>query len=170
MPLGADSGARPRLTPGEIEPLDALDRDILRHLQKDGRLSNVELAKRVRLSPSPCLRRVKSLEDRGYIRGYTALLDRTRLGRGLRVFVMVSLTSQRQETLESFERAVAELDDVLECHLMAGEADYLLAVATADLDSYQRFFTKHLGELPGVASLRTLISMKTVKATPALPV
>ena len=155
---------------GDDEPLDALDRDILRHLQKDGRLTNVELAKRVRLSPSPCLRRVKSLEDRGYIRGYTALLDRARMKRGLRVFVMVSLTSQRQETLESFERAVAELDEVLECHLMAGEADYLLAVATADLDSYQRLFTKRLGELPGVASLRTLISMKTVKATTALPV
>src|SRR5512142_3003037 len=83
-----------------VEPLDTLDRAILRHLQDDGRLTNVELAKRVRLSPSPCLRRVKSLEDRGYIRGYQALLDRVRMKRGLHVFVMVSLTSQRQETLE----------------------------------------------------------------------
>jgi DNA-binding Lrp family transcriptional regulator len=152
------------------EPLDALDRAILRHLQADGRLTNVELAKRVRLSPSPCLRRVKSLEDRGYIRGYTALLDRARVGRGLHVVVMVSLTSQRQETLEAFESSVTALDDVLECYLMAGEADYLLVVATTDLESYQRFFTKRLGELPGVASLRTLISMKTVKSTTALPV
>jgi DNA-binding Lrp family transcriptional regulator len=152
------------------EPLDALDRAILRHLQDDGRLTNVELAKRVRLSPSPCLRRVKSLEDRGYIRGYTALLDRARVGRGLHVVVMVSLTSQRQETLEAFEHAVTGLDDVLECYLVAGESDYLLVVATADLDSYQRFFTKRLGELPGVASLRTLITMKTVKSTTALPV
>jgi DNA-binding Lrp family transcriptional regulator len=152
------------------EPLDALDRAILRSLQTDGRLTNVELAKRVRLSPSPCLRRVKSLEDRGYIRGYTALLDRARVGRGLHVVVMVSLTSQRQETLEAFEQSVAALDDVLECYLMAGESDYLLVVATADLDSYQRFFTKRLGELPGVASLRTLISMKTVKSTTVLPV
>ena len=150
--------------------LDALDRDILRHLQADGRLTNVELAKRVRLSPSPCLRRVKSLEDRGYIRGYTALLDRARVGRALHVVVMVSLTSQRQDTLEAFEAAVRDLDDVLECHLVAGESDYLLTVAAADLDSYQRFFTKRLGELPGVASLRTLISMKTVKSTTALPV
>src|SRR4028118_1455192 len=144
------------------EPLDALDRAILRSLQTDGRLTNVELAKRVRLSPSPCLRRaksleargyirgdtallgrgrrgararlspspcrrrVKSLEDRGYIRGYTALLDRARVGRGLHVVVMVSLTSQRQETLEAFEQSVAALDDVLECYLMAGESDYLL--------------------------------------------
>ncbi len=157
MPQTADDG------------LDALDRTILRHLQSDGRLTNVELAQRVRLSPSPCLRRVKSLEDRGYIRGYTALLDRARVGRGLHVVVMVSLTSQRQETLEAFETAVAALEDVLECYLMAGESDYLLVVAAADLDSYQRFFTKSLGELPGVASLRTLISMKTVKSTTVLP-
>jgi len=150
--------------------LDALDRAILRHLQDDGRLTIVELAKRVRLSPSPCLRRVKSLEDRGYIRNYTALLDRTLLRRGLHVFVMVSLTSQRQETLEAFEASVAALDEVLECYLMAGEADYLLSVAVEDLDAYQRFFTKRLGELPGVASLRSLIAMKTVKATTALPV
>lgn len=162
MPAVSDSEA--------VEPLDTLDRAILRHLQDDGRLTNVELAKRVRLSPSPCLRRVKSLEDRGYIRGYQALLDRVRMKRGLHVFVMVSLTSQRQETLERFERTVAELDEVLECYLMAGEADYLLAVAVADLEAYQRFFTKKLGELPGVASLRSLIAMKVVKYTTALPV
>jgi len=154
----------------DISGLDAVDRDILGHLQADGRLTNVELANRVRLSPSPCLRRVKSLEDRGYIRGYTALLDRGKVGRALHVVVMVSLTSQRQETLEAFERAVIDLDDVLECHLVAGESDYLLTVATADLESYQQLFTKRLGELPGVASLRTLISMKTVKSTTALPV
>ncbi len=150
--------------------LDALDRAILRHLQDDGRLTNVELAKRVRLSPSPCLRRVKSLEDRGYIRSYTALLDHARLRRGLHVFVMISLTSQRQEALEAFEASVSALDEVLECYLMAGESDYLLSVAVEDLDAYQRFFTKRLGELPAVASLRSLIAMKTVKATTALPI
>jgi Lrp/AsnC family transcriptional regulator, leucine-responsive regulatory protein len=153
-----------------LDGLDRLDRAILRELQADGRLTNVELAKRVRLSPSPCLRRVKALEDRGYIRRYTALLDRVRVGRALHVVVMVSLTSQRQETLEAFEAAVSALDDVLECHLVAGESDYLLTVAAADLDAYQRFFSERLGELPGVASLRTLISMKTVKSTTALPV
>jgi len=155
--------------PGTFEALDRLDRAILRELQDDGRLTNVELAKRVRLSPSPCLRRVKALEERGYIRGYTALLDRGRLGRGLHVFVMVSLTSQRQETLEAFERGVAALDDVLECHLIAGEADYVLAVAVADLDAYQHFFTEKLGELPGVASLKSMITMKAVKKTTTLP-
>jgi Lrp/AsnC family leucine-responsive transcriptional regulator len=153
-----------------IACLDRLDRAILRELQADGRLTNVELAKRVRLSPSPCLRRVKSLEDRGYITGYRAVLDRPKLGRGLYVFVMVSLTSQRQESLESFEQGVSALDEVLECYLMAGESDYLLGVAVADLDAYQWFFTNKLGELPGVASLRSLISMKTVKYTTNLPI
>jgi Lrp/AsnC family leucine-responsive transcriptional regulator len=157
-----------RLPP--IPGLDRLDRTILRELQQDGRLTNVELAKRVRLSPSPCLRRVKSLEDRGYIRSYCAVLDRPAMGRGLHVFVMVSLASQRQESLEQFEQSVAELDEVLECYLMAGESDYLLGVAVADLDAYQRFFTKKLGELPGVASIRSLIAMRTVKYTTALPV
>jgi Lrp/AsnC family leucine-responsive transcriptional regulator len=150
--------------------LDALDRAILRELQADGRLTNVELAKRVRLSPSPCLRRVKALEEQGYITGYAAVLDRARLRRELHVVVMVSLTSQRQDTLEAFERSVAALDDVLECHLIAGEADYLLTVAVENLDAYQRFFTKRLGELPGVRSLKSLISMKAVKRTTALPV
>lgn len=153
-----------------IPRLDPLDRAILRELQVDGRLTNVELAKRVRLSPSPCLRRVKSLEDRGYITRYQAVLDRLKMGRGLRVFVMVSLSSQRQETLEAFEQGVADLDEVLECFLVAGTSDYLLGVAVADLDAYQRFFTKKLGELPGVTSLRSLISMKTVKYTTNLPV
>jgi DNA-binding Lrp family transcriptional regulator len=150
--------------------LDSTDRQILRELQAEGRLTNVELAERVRLSPSPCLRRVKSLEERGYIRGYMAVLDRPSINRGMYVHVMVSLTSQRQETLEAFEEAVAQLDEVLECYLMAGESDYLLAVAVADLDAYQRFFREQLGEVPGVASLRSLISMKTVKYTTALPV
>jgi DNA-binding Lrp family transcriptional regulator len=150
--------------------LDPLDRAILRELQADGRLTNVELARRVRLSPSPCLRRVKALEDRGYIAGYTALLDRGMVQRGLHVVIMVSLSSQRQEALTAFEDAVTALDEVQECYLMAGESDYLLVVATADLDAYQAFFTGRLGELPGVASLRSLIAMKTVKRTTTLPV
>lgn len=90
--------------------------------------------------------------------------------RALHVYVMVSLTSQRQEALAAFERGVADLDDVLECYLIAGEADYLLTVAVEDLDAYQRFFTERLGELPGVASLKSMVTMKTVKSTTALPV
>ena len=136
----------------DLMELDALDRDILRHLQADGRLTNVELAKRVRLSPSPCLRRVKSLEERGYIRGYTALLDRDRIGRALHVVVMVSLTSQRQDTLEAFERAVVDLEEVLECHLVAGESDYLLTVAVGG----SRRLPAVLHQAPGRAAGRRL--------------
>ncbi|MFZ0159090.1 MAG: Lrp/AsnC family transcriptional regulator [Kineosporiaceae bacterium] len=150
--------------------LDDVDRAILRLLQQDGRLTNADLAKQVRLSPSPCLRRVRALEQDGYISGYTAVLDPARLQRSLHVMVMVSLTSQRQEVLESFERAVTGLDDVLACYLIAGEADYLLTVAVKDLDAYQRLYTHHLGELPGVASMKSLVTMKAVKASTALPV
>lgn len=162
-------GAAPGAAGLDLE-LDAIDREILRQLQDDGRLSNVDLANRVRLSPSPCLRRVKSLEERGYICGYVALLDRSRVRRSLHVVVMVSLTSQRQEALEAFEKGVRALDDVLECYLVAGEADYLVTVAVKDLEAYQRFFIGRLSELPGVASLKSMITMKTVKRTTKLPV
>ncbi|MBK6874717.1 MAG: Lrp/AsnC family transcriptional regulator [Kineosporiaceae bacterium] len=155
--------------PTEVPRLDQIDRAILRLLQQDGRLTNAELAKQVRLSPSPCLRRVKALEQAGYITGYTAVLDAAKLHRSLHVMVMVSLTSQRQETLEAFERAVSELDDVLACYLIAGEADYLLTVAVKDLDAYQQLYTRRLGELPGVASMKSLVTMKAVKASTALP-
>lgn len=157
---------RPSPAPG----LDRLDRAILRQLQQDGRISNVDLARRVGLSPSPCLRRVKSLEERGYISGYAALLDPMLLGRSLRVVVMVSLTDQRQETLKAFELAACRLEEVIRCHLIAGDADYLLTVAVRDLDSYHRLFTERLGELPGVVSMRSLVTMKTVKDTHQLPV
>jgi len=150
--------------------LDALDRAILRELQRDGRLTNVDLARRIGLSPSPCLRRVKALEERGYITGYAAVLDPVRLGRSLQVVVMVSLIDQRQETLGAFEAAVAELDDVVGAALIAGDADYLLTVRVRDLDSYHRLFTERLGELPGVVSLRSLVTMKAVKDTRSLPV
>jgi Lrp/AsnC family leucine-responsive transcriptional regulator len=150
--------------------LDGLDRTILDALQEDGRLTNVDLARRVGLSPSPCLRRVKSLEERGYIQGYAALLDPALLGRALQVVVMVRLTDQRQQTLAAFESAVEGIEDVLRCSLIAGDADYLLTVQVRDLDSYHALYTKRLGELPGVASLRSLVIMKAVKDTHALPV
>jgi Lrp/AsnC family leucine-responsive transcriptional regulator len=150
--------------------LDGLDRAILRALQREGRLPNVELAREVGLTPSPCLRRVKSLEERGYIVGYAALLDPGLLERDLRVTVMVSLIDQRQETLRAFEQAVLHLDDVVGCLLIAGDADYLLTVLVRDLAAYHELFTDHLGELPGVVSMRSLVTMKTVKVTHALPV
>ena len=161
--------------PFEAEPtaysgLDGLDRTILDALQEDGRLTNVDLARRVGLSPSPCLRRVKSLEERGYIQGYAALLDPALIGRALQDVVMVRLTDQRQQTLAAFESAVEGIEDVLRCSLIAGDADYLLTVQVRDLDSYHALYTKRLGELPGVASLRSLVIMKAVKDTHALPV
>ena len=156
--------------PTAYSGLDGLDRTILDALQEDGRLTNVDLARRVGLSPSPCLRRVKSLEERGYIQGYAALLDPALLGRALQVVVMVRLTDQRQQTLAAFESAVEGIEDVLRCSLIAGDADYLLTVQVRDLDSYHALYTKRLGELPGVASLRSLVIMKAVKDTHALPV
>ena len=163
MPSAVDPGSR-------ATDVDRLDRRILRELQRDGRLTNVDLARRVGLSPSPCLRRVKSLEDRGYISRYAALLDPLRLGRSLRVVVMVSLTDQRQETLRAFEEAVLGVDDVIACSLIAGDADYLVTVVAANLDAYHAIFTERLGELPGVVSMRSLVTMKTVKDTHELPV
>lgn len=153
-----------------VPGLDTIDRSILRALQRDGRLTNVQLARQIGLSPSPCLRRVKSLEERGYISGYAAQLDPARLGRGLQVVVMVSLVDQRQETLAAFEKAVLALDDVTRCALVAGDADYLLTVNVRDLDSYHRVYTGRLGELPGVVSMRSLVTMKSVKDTRSLPV
>ena len=150
--------------------LDAIDRHILRLLQIDGRRTNVDIAREVGLTPSPCLRRIRSLEERGYIAGYAAVLDRKMLGRTLDVLVMVELTDQRKETMAGFEAAVAKLDDVSTCHLIAGEADYVLTVAVADLDAYHKVFRDKLGELPGVVSIKSLITMKTVKSGRALPV
>ena len=163
MPSAVDPGSR-------ATDVDRLDRRLVRELQRDGRLTNVDLARRVGLSPSPCLRRVKSLEDRGYISRYAALLDPLRLGRSLRVVVMVSLTDQRQETLRAFEEAVLGVDDVIACSLIAGDADYLVTVVAANLDAYHAIFTERLGELPGVVSMRSLVTMKTVKDTHELPV
>lgn len=154
---------------GAAAGLDRLDRSILRLLQEDGRLSNVDLARRVGLSPSPCLRRVKALEQRGYIQRYAAVLSRALLGRDLVVDVLVNLTDQRQETLAGFEAAVCEIDDILRCSLIAGDADYLLTVAVENLDAYQRLFSRRLGELPGVASLKSLVTMKAVKDSRSLP-
>lgn len=154
----------------QADRLDKLDRAILQELQRDGRLTNVDLARRVGLSPSPCLRRVKSLEDRGYIARYAALLDPQRLGRSLRVVVMVSLTDQRQDTLRAFEEAILGVPEVTVCSLIAGDADYLVTVVARDLEAYHRIFTERLGELPGVVSMRSLVTMKTVKDTHELPV
>lgn len=150
--------------------LDAIDRRILAALQEDGRLSNVALAHRVNLSPSPCLARVKSLEKRGFIRGYVALCDPHALGLPLNVFISVSLERQRKDALEAFEQRVGEHPEVMECYLMTGDSDYLLRLVVSDMQALERFIVDHLARIPGVASIRSSLALKQVRYKTALPV
>ena len=150
--------------------MDRLDRAILRHLQADGRLSNVELAERVRLSPSPCLRRVRALEAAGVIRGYHADVDPAAVGRGFEVTVHVELTLKDRATVEAFERGIAGLDEVVECRRMFGVPDYVMRVAVTDADAYEAFYMSKLAELPGLARVNSQFTMKMVKAPASRPI
>jgi Lrp/AsnC family leucine-responsive transcriptional regulator len=150
--------------------VDRIDRRILHELQQDGRLSNAELADRVGLTPSPCLRRVRQLEQDGVIRGYRALLDADALGRGFQSFVTVVMLHEDHDTIAEFERRVAELPEVVEAHRLFGDPDYLLRVAVADVAAYERFRSGPLADLPGVAQLTSHLAMKQVKAYDGLPV
>ncbi len=142
--------------------LDALDRSILNVLQDDGRMSNVDLAIRVGLSASACLRRIRSLEDRGVISGYVALVNPEAIGRPTAVFVEISLNGQAEELLDRFEAEVAQVAEVRSCHLMAGDADYLVHVECADVADYERIHRSHLAMLPGVSRLRSSFAIRTV--------
>ena len=150
--------------------MDAIDRAILRHLQEHGRLSNLDLADRVGLSPSPCLRRVRNLEASGVITGYHAVVDPVAVGRGFQVIVHVTMGVQDRKTLRAFEAQVAELDEVTECRRMFGDPDYLLQVAVADLPAFERLYMERLVGLPGVARTNSQFTMKVVKAGRGLPV
>jgi DNA-binding Lrp family transcriptional regulator len=150
--------------------LDAIDRAILRILQREGRIQNVELAERVGLSPSPCLRRVRLLEEAGVIERYVALLDPAKVGMELTVFARVWLTGQNEETVAPFVKAIQDLPQVVECQLMAGDCDFLLRVVAKDLDDYRQFQVRHLGRLPGVRNIKTEIPMQQVKRCWELPV
>ena len=150
--------------------LDQIDRRILRALQRDGRLQNVELARQVGLSPSPCLRRLRRLEKSGVIDRYAALLDASKVGLGLVIFARVSLVSQDAETVEQFTRAIKDLPHVVECHIMAGECDALLRVVAADLDDYRRFQSSHLTRINAVLSVKTDIPLQKIKLSVELPV
>ncbi len=145
--------------------LDHIDRRILNALQEDGRLQNVELAKKVGLSPSPCLRRVRLLEEAGIIERYVAILDAAKVGAGLTVFTRVWLKGQDEETVNRFIKAVNDMPQVTECHLMAGDCDFLLRVIVADLDAYRQFQITRLGKLKEVQNLKTEIPMQKVKQT-----
>jgi Lrp/AsnC family leucine-responsive transcriptional regulator len=144
--------------------MDLLDRAILSHLVADGRLANTDLADRVGLSPSPCLRRVRNLERSGVITGYHARVDPAALGRGFEVLLHVEMAHQDRATLEAFEALVAQLDEVTECRRMFGHPDYLLWVATSDLAAYERLYMARLTDLPGVARTHSQFTMKTVKS------
>lgn len=150
--------------------LDSIDRRILRALQRDGRLQNVELARQVGLSASPCLRRVRRLESEGIIERYTAVLNASKVGVGLTVFARISLISQDAEAIEQFTATLRKLPQVVEAHIMAGECDALLRVVTADLDAYRQFQSTHLTRKNGVQTVKSDIPMQRIKLTHELPV
>ena len=149
--------------------LDSTDLRILAALQADGALSNVELARRVHLSPSPCLTRVKALEAAGVIERYVALVNAQRLGLGLNVFISISLKTQSKEVLADFERRIAEHDEVMECYLMSGDSDYLIRVALPDIAALERFILEQLTPIPGIEKIRSSFALKQVRYKTALP-
>ena len=149
--------------------IDSTDRRILIILQRQGRMSNADVAERVNLSASACHRRIQRLEAEGYIKDYVALLDPRKLQKPTTVFVEITLSGQADEILDSFEKAVARVPDVLECHLMAGSADYLLKVVADSTEDYARIHRQSLARLPGVAQMQSLFALRTVFKTTALP-
>jgi Lrp/AsnC family leucine-responsive transcriptional regulator len=149
--------------------LDDIDKRILRALQRDGRMQNTELAREVGLSPSPCLRRVKLLEEAGVIDRYVAVLNAVKVNLGLSMFARVWLTAQDAETIEHFIEAMKQLPQVVECYIMLGESDALLRVVVADLDEYRRFQSTHLTRKNGIQNVKTDVPSQTVKQTYALP-
>jgi DNA-binding Lrp family transcriptional regulator len=149
--------------------LDLIDRRILEHLQQNARLSNAELAERCNLSPSPCWRRVRALEEGGVIARYVTLVDPARIGLDVSVFVSVSLSTQVESALEAFEAAIARRPEVMECYLMTGDADYLLRVVVPDLAAYERFLMHHLTRVPGIANIRSSFALRPVKYRTDLP-
>ena len=149
--------------------MDAKDRQILRELQRDGRLTNAELAERVNLSPSPCLRRVRNLESAGVIDRYVAIVDREAAGYPVMAFVQVTLARHDRAVVEAFEARVRETPQILTCHLMTGSSDYLLQIVVAGLDAYEAFMRETLHETPGIATINTSFVYGTVKDTVELP-
>jgi len=143
--------------------MDATDRAIIRELTRDGRLANVELAERIALSPSACLRRVRALEEAGVIRGYRAEIDPAAVGRAFEITVLVELAVKDRATVEEFERRIAAMDAVLECRRMFGVPDYIIRVAVADTAAYEAFYMSELAELPGVGRVNSQFTMKLVK-------
>ncbi len=143
--------------------MDKIDYAIIRALQQDGRLTNQELAERVNLSPSPCLRRLRNLEKSGVITGYAAQIDPHKYGLAVTLFARITLDQHNREVVTRFERAVQDMDEVMECHLLTGSADYLLRIMVADLDDYNRFMREELHEVKGIAAIDTAFAFGEVK-------
>lgn len=150
--------------------MDRTDTKILQALQKNGRLSNRELAEQVSLSNAPCWRRVKRLEEEGYIRGYTAIIDADKTGLKICAFAEVSLDNHHPDTVVGFLALISRCQEILECHAVSGGCDYLLKVLAKDMESYQEFLSHHLLRQPGVRTVNTLFSMKRQKSSTAIPV
>ena len=150
--------------------LDDVDRQILRDLQDDGRMTNVELAKRAGISAPPCLRRVRALEDAGVVRGYHADLDAEALGYNVHVFAFVGLTSQAEMDLQAFEEMVAEWPQVRECHMLMGETDFLLKIVAHDWDDFQKFLTRKLTPAKNVSHVKTALAIRSAKILAGVPV
>ena len=154
---------------GKIK-LDDVDRQILSDLQGDGRMTNVELAKRAGISAPPCLRRVRALEDGGIVRGYHADIDADALGYSVNVFAFVGLTSQAESDLREFEEMVSALPQVRECHMLMGETDFLLKIVAHDWDDFQRFLTSKLTPAPNVSHVKTALAIRSAKSLPGVPI
>lgn len=152
------------------QPLDTTDRKILAVLQEDGRISLSDLAARVALSPSPCLRRIRRLERAGIIARYVAVLDQAKVGLPVSVFVSIKLESQRVEALERFKKAIGKWPEVLECYLMTGPRDYLLRIVVADLAAYEQFLKQKLTRVDGVSSIESSFALEQAKYSHILPI
>lgn len=150
--------------------LDKIDRKILKSLQEDGRITNVELAKNAGISAPPCLRRVRALEDAGFIKGYHAEVDPNILGYGVTIFANVRLISQAESDLNKFEELVHSWDRVRECHMLAGETDFILKIVASDWDDYQQFLTHELTAAPNVTSVKSSLAVRASKDEPGVPI
>lgn len=150
--------------------LDKIDKKILRDLQNDGRITNVELAKNVGISAPPCLRRVRALEEAGYIKSYHARVNSSALGYSVTVFAMVKLTSHAESELEKFEKQVKNWPMVRECHMLAGDVDFMLKVVARDWDNYQNFLTNELTKMSNVTSVKSSLAIRSAKEDPGVPI
>ncbi|HEX4570908.1 MAG TPA: Lrp/AsnC family transcriptional regulator [Dongiaceae bacterium] len=150
--------------------LDRIDRRILHDLQADGRMTNVELARRAGISAPPCLRRVRALEKAGLIKGYHAEVNAEALGFAVTIFAQVGLSSQAEPDLKAFEALMASYPEVRECHMLAGEADFLLRIVATDWDAYQRFLTTRLTPAPNVSHVKSALAIRTSKSEPGVPI